>query len=158
MLYYYYRNSSYIDNRIKLSRAVSKPRDWPLELSNRFEVRLKDCSEWKLLQGSTVLLSNCRLRYQHHLCEGMMIDLYVNTFHGKLNVFHISTENMCTLLVLVSEIQRIDRWELLVRIAVIYWRILQLHILIDMEKKRPSSWHTNVITPWHWNGFRIIGP
>ena len=66
----------------------------------------------------------------------IMIDLYVNSFCGKFNVFHISTANMGTILALVSKIQRFDRREHLVQIIVIYWRITHASVPTDRHRKR----------------------
>ena len=51
-----------------------------------------------------------------------MIDLNVNSFCVKFNIFHISMANMWTMLAVVSNIQCYDLKEHLVQIIVIYWQ------------------------------------
>ena len=79
-----------------------------------------------------------------------MIDLNVNSFCGKFNVFHSSRANMCTMLALISEIRRFDRREHLVQIIIIYWWTTHPYLLANMGKQR------DMMTSWHGNSFRII--
>ena len=77
---------------------------------------------FRICQHSAVLLTIVVCATSTILPHILMIDLNVNRFCVKLNVFHISTANMWTMLALVSNIQCFDLKEHLVQIIVIYWQ------------------------------------
>ena len=80
-----------------------------------------------------------------------MIDLNVNSFCGKFNVFHSSWANMYTLLALIFEIRRFDRWEHLVQTIVIHWRTTGASIPIDRHGKAKGlfvAYKYDDVTTW----------